>query len=59
MSSYSPDGLEWQEAVDYEINQLEKLRAWKVITPLSNANIIQCHFVLATKCGPDGEKLKL
>jgi hypothetical protein len=54
-----PDGLEWQEAVDYEIIQLEKLRAWKVVTPPSNANIIPCHFVLATKRGPDGEKLKL
>jgi hypothetical protein len=54
-----PDGLEWQEAVDYKISQLEKLGAWKVVTPLSNANIIPCHFVLAMKCGPDGEKLKL
>lgn len=25
----------------------------------SGANIIPCHFVLATKRGPDGEKLKL
>jgi hypothetical protein len=54
-----PDGPEWQEAGDYEISQLEKLRAWKVITPPSNANIIPCHFVLAMKHRPDGEKLKL
>jgi hypothetical protein len=53
-----PDGPEWQEAVDYEISQLEKLRAWKVVTPLSTANIIPCHFILATKHRPDGEKLK-
>ncbi|OAX31547.1 hypothetical protein K503DRAFT_676972, partial [Rhizopogon vinicolor AM-OR11-026] len=44
-----PDGAEWQEAVDYEISQLEKLKAWKVVTPLRNANIIPCHFVLAMK----------
>jgi hypothetical protein len=54
-----PDGPEWQEAVDYEISQLEKLRAWEVVTPPRNANIIPCHFVLATKRGPEGEKLKL
>jgi hypothetical protein len=54
-----PDGAEWQEAVDYEISQLEKLRAWEVVTPPRHANIIPCHFVLATKRGPDGEKLKL
>ncbi|OAX31269.1 hypothetical protein K503DRAFT_677023, partial [Rhizopogon vinicolor AM-OR11-026] len=45
----SPDGAEWQEAVDYEISQLEKLKAWKVVTPPRNANIIPCHFALATK----------
>jgi hypothetical protein len=54
-----PDGPEWQAAVDYEINQLEKLKAWKIITPPHYANIIPCHFVLATKRGPDGKKLKL
>ena len=54
-----PDGPEWQAAVDYEIAQLEKLEAWKVVTPPHNANIIPCHFILATKRGPDGEKLKL
>ncbi|KAG2737776.1 hypothetical protein P692DRAFT_20704442, partial [Suillus brevipes Sb2] len=26
-----PDGIEWQEAVDYEISQLEKLGTWEVV----------------------------
>jgi hypothetical protein len=52
------DSQEWQEAVNYEISQLEKLGAWKVVTSLSNANIIPCHFILATK-HRDREKLKL
>jgi hypothetical protein len=28
----SPDAVEWQEAIDYEISQLEKLGAWEVLT---------------------------
>jgi hypothetical protein len=54
-----PDGEEWQAAIDYEIGQLEKLSAWKIVSHPPRANIIPCHFVLATKRGPDGEKLKL
>jgi len=54
-----PDAAEWQEAIDYEIGQLEKLGAWKIVDPPARANLIPCHFVLATKRGPDGEKLKL
>lgn len=54
-----PDAEEWQEAINYEIGQLEKLRTWEVLTPPSRANIIPCHYVLATKCGTDGQKLKL
>jgi hypothetical protein len=54
-----PDAIEWQEAVDYEISQLEKLGAWEVVDPPKHANIIPCHYVLVTKRGPDGEKLKL
>ncbi|KAG2743076.1 hypothetical protein P692DRAFT_20707235, partial [Suillus brevipes Sb2] len=26
-----PDAVEWQEAIDYEISQLEKLGTWKVV----------------------------
>jgi hypothetical protein len=54
-----PDGPEWQAVINYEINQLEKLKVWKIITPPCNANIIPCHFVIATKRRPNGEKLKL
>ncbi|KAG2743666.1 hypothetical protein P692DRAFT_20644316, partial [Suillus brevipes Sb2] len=26
-----PDAVEWQEAIDYEISQLEKLGTWEVV----------------------------
>ena len=54
-----PDGVEWQEAINYEISQLEKLGTWEVVDTPRGTNIIPCHFILATKQGPDGEKLKL
>jgi hypothetical protein len=54
-----PDGPEWQEALDYEISQLEKLGTWEIVDLPCSVNLIPCHFVLATKQGPDGEKLKL
>jgi hypothetical protein len=54
-----PDGAEWQAAVDYEIGQLEKLNPWKIVDYPLYTNIILCHFILATKRGPDGEKLTL
>jgi hypothetical protein len=54
-----PGGAEWQTAIDYEIGQLEKLGIWQIVDPPPRANIIPSHFVLATKCGADGEKLKL
>jgi hypothetical protein len=54
-----PDAMEWQEAIDYELSQLEKLEAWEVVDIPHHANVIPCHYVLATKRSPDGEKLKL
>jgi hypothetical protein len=54
-----PDAIEWQEAIDYEISQLEKLGTLEVVTPPARANIIPCHYILATKRGPDGDKFKL
>jgi hypothetical protein len=54
-----PDAAEWQEAIDYEISQLEKLGTWQIVDLPKGVNIIPCHFVLATKRGPNGEKLKL
>lgn len=53
------DAVEWQEAIDYKISQLEKLGAWEVVNVPHHANVIPCHYFLATKCGPDSEKLKL
>jgi hypothetical protein len=54
-----PDGAEWQTAIYYEMGQLEKLGVWWIVDPPPRANIIPSHFVLATKRGADGEKLKL
>jgi hypothetical protein len=54
-----PDAIKWQEAIDYEISQLEKLNAWEIVDAPHRGNIIPCHYVLATKRGPDGQKLKL
>lgn len=53
------DAEEWQEAIDYEIGQLKRLGTWEVVDTPRGANIIPCHFVLATKHSPNGEKLKL
>lgn len=52
-----PDAVEWQEAIDYEISQLERLGTWKVVDSPPGVNLIPCHYVLAMKRGPDGEKL--
>jgi hypothetical protein len=54
-----PDSVEWEEALNYEISQLEKLGTWEIVDLPRGANLIPCHYVLATKRGPDGEKLKL
>jgi hypothetical protein len=54
-----PNAVEWQEAINYEIGQLEKLETWEIVNAPRGANVIPCHFILAMKCGPDGEKLKL
>jgi hypothetical protein len=55
----SPDAVEWQEAINYEIGQLEKLETWEIVNAPRGANVIPCHFILATKCRPDDKKLKL
>jgi transposase InsO family protein len=44
-----PDAAEWQEAMNYEIGQLEKLGTWEKVDTPRGANIIPCHFILATK----------
>jgi hypothetical protein len=54
-----PDAEEWREAIEYELSQLEKLGTWELVDAPDCANLIPCHYVLATKRGPNGEKLKL
>ena len=45
----------WQNALDYEINQLEKLGTW-VVEDLAKGQItIPCSKDLKIKRGPDGE----
>jgi hypothetical protein len=55
----SPDTEEWREAIEYELSQLEKLGTWELVDTPDHANMIPCHYILATKHGPNGEKLKL
>jgi hypothetical protein len=54
-----PDASEWQEAIDYELGQLKKLGTWEIVNAPDSVNLIPCHYVLATKRGPNSEKLKL
>lgn len=54
-----PDTIEWQEAINYKISQLEKPGAWEIVNTPPGANIILYHYVLATKRGPNGKRLKL
>ena len=49
-----PDAKRWQEALDYEIGQLEKLDTWDVVDLPSGHNAIPCSEVLKVKRGPDG-----
>lgn len=52
---HGPDAKKWQAALDYEINQLEKLGTW-VIEELPNGQMaIPCREVLKIKRGPNGE----
>jgi hypothetical protein len=53
------DSAEWEEALNYEISQLEKLGTWEIVDLPCGANLIPYHYVLANKQGQDGEKLKL
>lgn len=45
--------------LDYKISQLKKLGIWDIVDAPQGVNIISCYFVLATKCSPNGKKLKL
>jgi hypothetical protein len=50
-----PDAQKWQEALDYEINQLEKMGTWVVEDLPAGQTAIPCSVVLKIKRGPDGE----
>jgi hypothetical protein len=50
-----PNAKQWQEALDYEINQLEKMGTWIVEDLPAGQKPIPCGEVLRTKRGPNGE----
>ena len=50
-----PNAKEWQEALEYEINQLQKLGTWVVEDLPKGQTAIPCSEVLRVKRGPDGE----
>jgi Reverse transcriptase (RNA-dependent DNA polymerase)/gag-polypeptide of LTR copia-type/GAG-pre-integrase domain len=50
-----PNAKEWQKALDYEINQLEKLGTWVVETLPHGETVIPCSEVVKVKRGPSGE----
>ena len=50
-----PDAQKWQEALDYEISQLEKMGTWVVKNLPAGHTAIPCSEVLRIKRGPDGE----
>ena len=50
-----PNAKEWQEALKYEIIQLEKLKTWVVEDLPLGHTAIPCSEVIKVKCRPDGE----
>ena len=50
-----PNAKEWQEALDYEINQLQKLGTWVVESLPAGQTAIPCSEVVKVKRGPNGE----
>ena len=46
---------EWQEALDYEINQLQKLGTWVMEDVPAGQTTIPCSEVMRVKRGPNGE----
>jgi len=50
-----PDVKEWQTALEYEINQLEKFGTWVVEDLPKGHTAIPCSEVLKIKRGPNGE----
>jgi len=52
---HGPDAKQWQEALDYEIGQLEKLGTWTIEDLPKGHTPIPCSEVLKLKRGPSGE----
>ena len=52
---HGPNAKEWEEALKYEINQLEKLGMWVVEDLPLSQSAIPCSKVVWIKCSPDGE----
>jgi Reverse transcriptase (RNA-dependent DNA polymerase) len=50
-----PNAKEWQEALEYEISQLEKLGTWEVVDLPKGETVIPCSEITRVKRGPDGE----
>ena len=50
-----PDAKQWQEALDYEIGQLEKLGTWDMVDLPKGHTPIPCSKVVWVKQGPNGE----
>ena len=52
---HGPNAKEWQEALDYKINQLQKLGTWVVEDLPTGQTAIPCSEVVRVKRGPDGK----
>ena len=50
-----PNTKEWQEALDYEINRLQKLGTWVVEDLPTGQTAIPCSEVMRVKRGPDSK----
>ena len=53
-----PNAKAWQEALEYEITQLEKLWTWEIFNCPKNEPVIPCTEVLKEKCEPTSEMEK-
>ena len=49
---HRPNAKAWQEALEYEIAQLEKLQTWEIVNCPKNELVIPCTEVLKEKHGP-------
>jgi hypothetical protein len=45
-----PDADAWKQALEYEINQLQKLCTWDIMDKPSNKLVIPCSVILKEKC---------